>query len=183
MALGIELRGARSGDPPGRSDEKAHLATGDGELRLERCLKAFSRLADPDRCRRLLPSQPGRVARPDEAPHLSTTAGKAASPAAPQAGSITGNAGGLNHRNQVMPAHLAVRQPGSRPTLRLCRRRATCADAHPARPIGPLRAFRMRGFNGMPDAKELLHSNLHEVFSERTLDADGRPSSGPIRKT
>jgi hypothetical protein len=35
----------------------------------------------------------------------------------------------------------------------------------------------------MPDAKELLHSNLHEVFSERTLDADGRPSSGPIRKT
>jgi hypothetical protein len=38
------------------------------------------------RCRH---SQPG-VARPDEAPHLSTTAGKAASPAAPQAGSITG---------------------------------------------------------------------------------------------
>jgi SnoaL-like domain len=24
-----------------------------------------------------------------------------------------------------------------------------------------------RGFNPMPDAKELLHSNLHEVFSER----------------
>jgi hypothetical protein len=25
----------------------------------------------------------------------------------------------------------------------------------------------MRGINGMPDAKELLHSNLHEVFSEQ----------------
>jgi SnoaL-like domain len=24
----------------------------------------------------------------------------------------------------------------------------------------------MKGLNGMPDAKELLHSNLHEVFSE-----------------
>jgi hypothetical protein len=39
------------------------------------------------------------------------------------------NAGGLNHRNQVMPAHLAVREPDSRPAFRLCRRRATCADA------------------------------------------------------
>jgi hypothetical protein len=37
--------------------------------------------------------------------------------------------GGLNHRNQVMPAHLAVRQPDSRLAFRLCRRRATCADA------------------------------------------------------
>ena len=57
---------------------------------LSACLKAFSGFADPDRCRRPLPSQPADVARPDEAPHLSTTAGKAASPAAPQAGSITG---------------------------------------------------------------------------------------------
>ena len=44
----------------------------------------------PNGHRRPLPSQPVGVARPDEAPHLSTTAGKAASPAAPQAGSITG---------------------------------------------------------------------------------------------
>ena len=37
--------------------------------------------------------------------------------------------------------------------------------------------------NRMPDTKELLHSNLHEVFSERDLHADGRPSSEHIRKT
>ena len=35
----------------------------------------------------------------------------------------------------------------------------------------------------MPDAMKLLHSNLHEVFSERDLNAGGRPSSAPIRKT
>jgi hypothetical protein len=35
----------------------------------------------------------------------------------------------------------------------------------------------------MPDAKELLHSNLHEVFPNGTLNADGPLSSGPIRKT
>lgn len=28
----------------------------------------------------------------------------------------------------------------------------------------------MKGLNGMPDAKELLHSNLHEVFSERDTE-------------
>ena len=35
----------------------------------------------------------------------------------------------------------------------------------------------------MPDAKELLHSNLHKVICERDLNADGRPSSEHIRKT
>ena len=40
-----------------------------------------------------------------------------------------------------------------------------------------------RGLNDMPDAKELLHSNLHKVICERDLNADGRPSSEHIRKT
>jgi len=35
----------------------------------------------------------------------------------------------------------------------------------------------------MPDAKELLHSNLHKVFPSETLNADGRLSSEHIRKT
>jgi len=98
----VPIGGARQGPwgpncaaraPETRREEvtrKRHRQRVTANCDLSACLKAFSRLADPDRCRRLLPSQPGRVARPDEAPHLSTTAGKAASPAAPQAGSITG---------------------------------------------------------------------------------------------
>ena len=50
------------------------------------CRYADADLFFPDRCRRPLPSEPAGAARPDEAHHLSTTAGKAASPAAPQAG-------------------------------------------------------------------------------------------------
>jgi hypothetical protein len=51
---------------------------------------ALPQIDEAKRICRACPAQPAGVARPDEAPHLSTTAGKAASPAAPQAGSITG---------------------------------------------------------------------------------------------
>src|SRR5258708_18595907 len=71
---------------------------------------------------------------------------------------------GLNHRNQVMPAHLAVRQPGSRPAFRLCRRRATCTNAEPSTP--PSRRPRRGRSNNREEVVNLM-SDATSVSSAR----------------